>query len=97
MPSLSGSAEVPCARCSYRDPGLTWGALCHRCLAERKAFGNRWGRRAALVGAALTTLYVWLRVPMEVPLARTYGIIAIPAVYIIVYRIASKLAQEFFR
>jgi len=48
----------------------------------------------ALAATAVTGLYVMLRLPPE-PTARLYAGIAVVATYLIVRRIATRLAMEF--
>jgi hypothetical protein len=93
VPSLAASPEVPCARCGERVAGLPWGERCPRC---RKELGRRAGRLANRISLAATVLmggYVALSMPSQ-PLARLYGAIAVVATYIIVRRIAGRLAME---
>ena len=94
MPSLSGLPEVPCAKCGKRVPGLAWTELCPECRWEREARARRVSSRVALVATALMGLYVFLRVPATASL-RLYAAIAVIATYVIVRRIATRLAMEF--
>jgi hypothetical protein len=94
MRSLSGLPEVPCAKCGKRVPGLAWAELCPECRWEREARARRVSRRVALAATALMGLYVVFRVPATSTL-RLYAIIAVIATYIIVRRIASRVAMEF--
>ena len=94
MPSPSGWAEVPCAQCGRRVAGLEWNALCPDCSRDRQRRANRLASRISLAATALTGAYVYWRVPNQ-PLARTYGVIAILATYIIVRRIVQRLGMEF--
>lgn len=93
MPLLAGLPEAPCARCGRRVPGLAWGSLCPDCTRLRKRRADRIGRRIALAAALLMGLYAVLRVPAE-PMARIYAAIAVVATYIIVGRIASRVAMD---
>ena len=96
MLSPSGLPEVPCAKCGRRISGLPWGELCPECLAERKRRASRLGGRISLVATALMAAYVALRVPVE-PMARIYAAIAVLATYIIVRRIATRVAMEYLK
>jgi hypothetical protein len=94
--SPSGLPEVPCAKCGRRISGLPWGELCPECLAERKRRASRLGGRISLAATALMAAYVALRVPVE-PMARIYAAIAVLATYIIVRRIATRVAMEYLK
>ena len=96
MPSLSGLPEVPCARCGRRVRGLGWGELCSDCLAERKRRANRLANRISLAATVLMAAYVAIRLS-GAPMARLYGGIAVLATYIIVRRIATRVAMEFLK
>jgi hypothetical protein len=94
--SPSGLPEVPCARCGRRISGLPWGELCPDCLAERKRRASRLAGRISLAATALMAAYVALRVPPD-PMARLYAAIAALATYIIVRRIATRVAMEYLK
>jgi hypothetical protein len=94
VPSLSGLPEVPCARCERRIRGLQWGDLCPDCLAERKRRASRLAHRISLAATVLMAAYVAIRVS-GAPMARLYGAIAVLAIYIIVRRIAERVAMEY--
>jgi hypothetical protein len=94
MRSLSGLPEVPCAKCGKRVPGLAWTELCPECRWEREARARRVSSRIALAATALMGLYVVFRVPATTSL-RLYAAVAVLATYIIVRRIATRLAMEF--
>ena len=94
MPSLGGSAEIPCARCGRRVAGLGWGELCPLCRMEREGRASRLARRVALVATALVALYVMLRMPPQ-PLSRVYGAIVVLVTYVAVRRIVGRFAMEF--
>jgi hypothetical protein len=96
MLSRSGLPEVPCAKCGRRIAGLRWGDLCPECFAEREGRASRLGRRISLAAALLMAAYVALRMPAE-PMARLYAAIAVLATYIIVRRIATRVAMEYFK
>lgn len=93
MPLLGGPPEVPCARCGERVRGLPWGELCPRCRAERSRRASRVANRISLAATVLMGLYVAFRMPPD-PMARLYGAIAVVATYIIVRRIAARVALE---
>jgi hypothetical protein len=93
MPSLSGLPEVPCAKCGKRVPGLAWTGLCPECR-WREARARRLSSRVALAATALMGLYVMLRLPAHSSV-RLYAVVAVIATYIIVRRIATRLAMEF--
>lgn len=96
MLSPSGLPEVPCAKCQRRIRGLGWGELCPNCAAERKRRASRLANRISLAAAGLMAAYVALRVSAA-PMARAYGAIAVLAIYIIVRRIATRVALEYLR
>lgn len=96
MLSRSGLPEVPCAKCGRRIDGLPWGELCPDCLAERKRRASRLAGRISLAATVLMAAYVALRVPAD-PTARLYAAIAVLATYIIVRRIATRVAMEYLR
>ena len=93
MLSRGGLPEVPCARCGERLVGLAWGDLCPRCRAERSRRASRIANRISLAATLLMGLYVALTLPPD-PRARIYGAVAVLATYIIVRRIASRVAME---
>ncbi len=93
MLSRGGLPEVPCARCGRRVIGLGWGELCPQCRAERSRRASRIATRISLAATVLMGLYVAFRMPPD-PMARVYGAIAVLATYIIVRRIASRVAME---
>ena len=93
MRSRGGLPEVPCARCGERVLGLGWGELCPRCRAERSRRASKIANRISLAATVLMGLYVALTMPQE-PMARIYGAVAVLATYIIVRRIASRVAME---
>lgn len=94
MPLLSGLPEVPCAKCGRRVPGLAWTALCPECRWEREGRARRLSSRIALAATTIMGLYLVLRLPAD-PTARLYAGIAVVATYLIVRRIATRLAMEF--
>lgn len=94
MLSPSGWPEVPCAKCGKRVPRLAWGALCPECRWEREGRARRIASRSALVCTGLMGLYVALRTPVD-PTARILGIIAVLVTYVIVRRVAGRIAMEF--
>jgi hypothetical protein len=96
MPSLGGSPEVPCAKCGKRVPRIAWGDLCPDCRWEREGRAKKISSRAALAATLLMGLYVMLRVPAD-PTARLTSVLAVLATYVIVRRIAGRLAMEFLK
>ena len=96
MLSRSGLPEVPCAKCGRRIEGLPWGELCPDCLAERKRRASRLAGRISLAATVLMAAYVALRVPAD-PTARLYAAVAVLATYIIVRRIATRVAMEYLK
>jgi hypothetical protein len=75
-------------------PGLAWTGLCPECRWEREARARRLSSRVALAATALMGLYVMLRLPAHSSV-RLYAVVAVIATYIIVRRIATRLAMEF--
>jgi hypothetical protein len=96
MLSPGGLPEVPCARCGRRVAGLPWGERCPECRAELGRRASRIGGRISLAATALMALYAALRLPAD-PSSRFYGILAVVATYIIVRRIASRVALEILK
>ncbi|HEX5962700.1 MAG TPA: hypothetical protein VFY42_03160 [Gemmatimonadales bacterium] len=96
MLSPSGLPEVPCAKCGRRLSGLRWGDLCPDCRAQRERRASRLGHRISLAATVLMAVYVALRVPAD-PTARLYGAVATLATYIIVRRIATRVAMEYLK
>jgi hypothetical protein len=96
MPSLGGLPEVPCAKCGKRVPRIAWGDLCPECRWEREARARRISSRAALAATILMGVYVMLRVPAD-PTARLISVLAVLATYVIVRRIAGRLAMELMK
>jgi hypothetical protein len=75
-------------------PGLAWTGLCPECRWEREGRARRLSSRIALAATALMGLYLVFRLPPD-PTARLYGGLAVVVTYVIVRRIASRLAMEF--
>lgn len=96
MQLRSGLPEVPCVKCGRRTRGLGWGEFCPDCLAERKRRASRLANRISLAATVLMAAYVALRVPVD-PMARLYSAIAVLATYIIVRRIATRVAMEYLK
>lgn len=93
MLSRGGLPEVPCVGCERRFVGLAWGDYCPQCHAERSRRASRIANRISLAATVLMGLYVAFRMPQD-PMARVYGAVAVLATYIIVRRIASRVAME---
>ena len=93
MLSRGGLPEVPCARCERRVIGLAWGDICAQCRAARSQRASRLANRISLAATLLMGLYVAVSMPYD-PMARIYGAISVLATYIIVRRIASRVAME---
>jgi hypothetical protein len=89
-----GLPEVPCAKCGRRVAGLAWGDLCPECRAERAGRARRLAHRISIAAAALMAAYVAFRFPGD-PMSRLYGAGAVLATYVIVRRVASRVAMEF--
>jgi hypothetical protein len=96
MPSLGGLPEVPCAKCGRRVPRIAWGDLCPECRWEREGRARKISSRAALAATILMGVYVMLRVPAD-STARLISVVAVLATYVIVRRIAGRLAMEFMK
>ena len=88
-----GLPEVPCAKCGRRVRGLPWGELCPDCRAERERRASRLAGRISLAVTALMAAYVALRFPGDAS-SRLYGAVLVLATYLIVRRIATRLAME---
>jgi hypothetical protein len=93
MLSRGGLPEVPCASCGRRVLGLPWGDICPQCRSARSRRASRIANRISLAATLLMGLYVAFRMPPD-PMARIYGAVAVLATYIIVRRIASRVAME---
>jgi hypothetical protein len=74
-------------------PGLPWGELCPACRAQRQRHASRLANRISLAATLLMGVYVAFRMPPD-PMARLYGAIAVLATYIIVRRVATRVALE---
>lgn len=96
MPSPAGWAEVPCAKCGTRTPGIDFGEYCPACAAARDARAHQLARRVAWGATALVLVYVWSGVPAG-GLARIYGYIAVVATLLIVRRVTFRVAREFLK
>jgi len=96
MLSRGGLPEVPCVRCERRVIGLGWGELCPQCHAERSRRASKVANRISLAATLLMGMYVAFRMPHD-SMARVYGAIAVLATYIIVRRIASRVAMEIMK
>ena len=90
MPSLGGLPEAPCVRCG-KHARIAWGELCPLCQNARIDQAIRVSRWVALGAAFLTGLWASLRVPAN---QRWYAAVAVAAVYVIVRRIATRMAME---
>ena len=62
-------------------------------VAFNRPLSSRLANRISLAATALMGLYVAFRMPPD-PMARLYGAIAVLATYIIVRRIAARVALE---
>ncbi len=96
MPSPAGWAEVPCAKCGARTPGIDFGEYCPACAGERDGRARTLARNISLAGTVLVALYVMLFVPKGT-LAQVYGWIAVVATLMIVRRVTFRVAREFLR
>lgn len=96
MPSPAGWAEVPCAKCGARTPGIDFGEYCPSCAAERDGRAAKLARYLSMGGTALVALYVVLFVP-DTGMARAYGWIAVIATLLIVRRVTFRAAREFLK
>lgn len=96
MPSPAGWAEVPCARCGARTPGIGFGELCPACAALRDARARRLAYQVSLGATLLVVLYVVFFVP-RYGLAQAYGWIAVVATLMIVRRVTFRVAREFLK
>ncbi len=96
MLSPGGRPEVPCARCDRREAGLPWGEICSECRRELSRRASRIANRISLAATALMGAYVAFQMP-PAPMARLYGAISVVATYIIVRRLASRVAMEMLK
>ena len=96
MPSPAGWAEVPCARCGARTPGIDFGEFCPSCAGERDRRARGLAHRISIAGAVLVALYVLLFVP-RYGLAQAYGWISVVATLMIVRRVTFRVAREFLK
>jgi hypothetical protein len=96
MLSRGGLPEAPCASCGRRVIGLAWGDICPQCRAQRSRRASQIANRISLAATILMGLYVAFRMPPD-PMARIYGAVAVLATYIIVRRIASRVAMEIMK
>jgi hypothetical protein len=94
MLSPSGWPEAPCAKCGKRVPRLAWGELCPECRWEREARARRLSSRISLAAAFVMALWAVFRVPPDSG-SRIYAAVAVLITYVIVRRIATRLAMEF--
>ena len=93
MQSPGGWPEVPCVQCGRRVPNLPWGERCPECAAARRRRATRLSRWIALAATVVAALYVLWRTPAD-PTARYYGALAIIVTYLVVRRIAHRVAME---
>jgi hypothetical protein len=92
----SGFAEVPCARCGSFVKGLQFGELCADCLRIRTARASRIGRLISLAVTALCAAYVAQRLP-PTPTARLWAAAGAVLLYLVVRRVATKVAMQLLR
>jgi hypothetical protein len=76
--------------------GLPWGENCPQCRSELSRRASRIAHRISLAATALMGAYVAFRMPPD-QMARLYGAIAVLATYIIVRRVASRVAMEMLK
>jgi hypothetical protein len=87
-------AEVPCAACHERIPGLAWGARCNACHAKRVRRANQLARRISLLTAVVTA--VALRYVLTPgPDARMVFAIGTLGAFLTVRVIVKRVAMEF--
>jgi hypothetical protein len=91
-----GLPDVPCARCGRRVSGLALGDRCLECTTQLRRRASRLGGRIALAATVITAIFVAARLPPD-PTARYYGILAVAVTYILVRRIAQRIAMEVMR
>ena len=96
MPSPAGWAEVPCAKCGSRTPGIDFGEYCPTCGAERDRRAKRLSLVVSVVATVSALVYVVFFVP-RYPLAQAYGWIAVIATLMIVRRVSFRVAREFLK
>jgi hypothetical protein len=94
MPSSAGwQPEVPCAECGARVRGIAFGDRCPDCRQRRERRATRLASRISLLAAALAAAYVFIRLPATSS-GRLWAAMIVLAVYLMVRRIASKVAYE---
>ncbi len=99
-PWPDGSSH-PCARCGETTAGIAVGGLCVSCASTLETRASRVGRWVALGSTLLLGVYLALTL-RSVPLpwrsaARTVGAAAVVVWYLLTYRIAKRVAREWFR
>ena len=82
-----------CARCGRMTPGLAVGGLCAECTAAVAARARRVARWAAMGTTVPVAVYVAATLPAGSQ-ARILGAVAVIAWYVLVTRIATRLAWE---
>jgi hypothetical protein len=85
--------EVPCAECGARVRGIAFGDRCPDCRRRRERRASRLASRISLLAAALAAAYVFSRLPAT-STGRIWAAVIVLATYLMVRRIASKVAYE---
>lgn len=92
--SIGSPAEVPCASCHERIPGLAWGARCNACHARRLRRANQLARRISLIAAVLTAVVLRF-VLTPGPDARTVFAIGTLGAFFTIRVIVKRVAMEY--
>lgn len=96
MPSPAGWRELPCVECGARTRDIDFGDRCPACRGRRQRRARLVARRWALGAAALTAAWVLMR-PATSPTATGYAIAGVLAVFVLVYKIADRVAMELLK
>ena len=75
---------------------LPLGEMCGECRRAIDRRSSRIGRWVAGVSTVAMALYVWLNMPDDAT-ARTVGIIAVVAWYVLTFLVAKRVVREYLR
>ena len=95
MPSPGGLPEVPCANCGRRVRGLRWGDALPRVPCRAGGRARRLASRIALGGDGADGGCTWsFGCPADPTVADLWRASPCAATYLLVRRIASRIAME---